>query len=1016
MEPFEFERAQRILGELKKYRVQEEQRIEPIYKKNDESWELYQQGTFFGKKNRHYTLKGSFSVPSEWKKATVALRIETVLGEWDNTTNPQMNVSIDGTLIQSIDVNHREIILDHFFFDRSLDLSIELWAGRTEKKFPLYVSLIKIDPEVEQMIYDLFTFLDCWRAIRQFGGKTEMYQKFVTKAVNSLDFRQPYSTLFYSSLKSARRIFEELYHSAGAIEERVTAVGHTHIDLAWLWTVQQAIEKGQRSFQTVLKLMEEFPEYTFLQSQPQMYQFIKEQAPELYDEIKRKVVEGKWEVEGAMWVEADCNLTSGESLVRQLLYGKRFIKKEFGIDSQILWLPDVFGYSAALPQLLLKTNTPYFMTTKLSWNQFNQLPYDSFYWQGIDGSRVLTHFITTISEGYSPTSYYTTYNGLLDPYTIKGSFDRYQQKSAHNEILVAYGYGDGGGGPTRQMLEVQRRLHRPLPEMPTITGNRASEFYQRLEHSLNLDDPPVWYGELYFEYHRGTLTSIGKNKKANRQSEFFLQTIEKLYSCYGLAIYPQELENLWKKLLLNQFHDILPGSSIKEVYQETDQDYQLITNNGNALIQQLTDFLAEQNKDRLPSLKGQEYLTVYNPLGIQRDVIICFAAEKQSKDAKFQQRTHDGQLLVKLPHMASLSNRIVQLVENTKKAQVVQPIQKEFETTDFIVKFNRSFEIISLYDKRYQREILPEGTILNQLIAYEDLPMNYDAWDIDIYYDKKAYFVDQLSEAKLVEKGPIRDTIKVIRPFENSAICQLIHFYHDTGRIDFETTVDWHLHHLLLKVQMPIAVNTLEATFDIQFGNVKRAVHQNTSWDLARFESCGQKWVDLSEEGFGVSILTDSKYGFNTAYQKVGISLIKAATDPYPDADQGIHKFTYSLYAHHGTWKEADTMEQALDLNVPALILPILLDCEDTAYFSVDEKNILLDTVKKAEEEEAVIVRLYEYHNRQTVGSLSAKRHIERAFLCNLLEEEEEELPVNGNCVSINFKPYEIHTIKLYME
>ena len=514
MELFEFERAQRILGELKKYRVQEEQRIEPIYKKNDESWELYQQGTFFGEKNRHYTLKGSFSVPSEWKEATVALRIETVLGEWDNTTNPQMNVSIDGTLIQSIDVNHREIILDHFFFDRSLDLSIELWAGRTEKKFPLYVSLIKIDSEVEQTIYDLFTFLDCWRGIRQFGGKTEMYQKFVTKAVNSLDFRQPYSTLFYSSLKNARRIFEKLYQSAGAIEERVTAVGHTHIDLAWLWTVQQAIEKGQRSFQTVLKLMEEFPEYTFLQSQPQMYQFIKEQAPELYDEIKRKVVEGKWEVEGAMWVEADCNLTSGESLVRQLLYGKRFIKKEFGIDSQILWLPDVFGYSAALPQLLLKTNTPYFMTTKLSWNQFNQLPYDSFYWQGIDGSRVLTHFITTISEGYSPTPYYTTYNGLLDPYTIKGSFDRYQQKSAHNEILVAYGYGDGGGGPTRQMLEVQRRLHRPLPEMPTITGNRASEFYQRLEHSLNLDDPFVWYGELYFEYHRGTLTSIGKNKKA----------------------------------------------------------------------------------------------------------------------------------------------------------------------------------------------------------------------------------------------------------------------------------------------------------------------------------------------------------------------------------------------------------------------------------------------------------------------------------------------------------------------
>ncbi len=1014
MESFEFERVQRIIEKLSNYRLKEQQKIEQIYKKNEESWEIYQQGTFFGEKNSYYTLKGTFSIPDEWKEGTTALRLHTSTKEWDNTTNPQMNVWINGMHIQSIDVNHQEIRLERSFNGPVLELSIELFSGRMEKQFPLYVSLIKIDPRVERTFYHFSTFFDCWRGIRRFGGKEAIYQQILTRAVDVLDFRQPYSLAFYNSLDQAYQILEELFSLTDTTEGKVTAVGHTHIDLAWLWTVQQAIEKGERSFRTVLKLMEEFPDYTFLQSQPQMYQFIKEQAPELYEKIKCKISEGRWEVEGAMWVEADCNLTSGESLVRQLLYGKRFIKKEFGVESQILWLPDVFGYSAALPQLLIKTNTPYFMTTKLSWNQFNQIPYDSFYWQGIDGSRVLTHFITTISEGYHPTPYYTTYNGLLDPYTIKGSFDRYQQKNVHDEILIAYGYGDGGGGPTRQMLEVQKRLQRPIPEIPKIVGNRARDFYHRLEQSFNRTDPPIWYGELYFEYHRGTLTSIGKNKKENRQSEFFLQTIEKLYSCYGLAIYPKKLEKLWKKLLLNQFHDILPGSSIEEVYQQTDQDYRMITAKGNELIRRLIDHLSKKKEE--PSLAGEELVFVYNPLGITRDAVICLPANKQVIGEVLQQATHDNQLLVKLPCMSSLSTRTLTLsthpASHTQKKQIVNRL---FETTDFSVVFNRSFEIVSLYDKQNQREILPEGAIMNQLVAYEDLPMNYEAWDIDIYYDKKAYFVNQLSEVALVEKGPIRDTIKIVRPFENSSICQLIHFYHGTGRIDFETTVEWHLHHLLLKAQMPIAVNTLEATFDIQFGNVKRAVHKNTSWDLARFESCGQKWVDLSEEGYGVSILTDSKYGFSTAYQKIGISLIKSATDPYPKADQGHHHFTYSLYAHRGTWKQSQTMEQALDLNVPALLLPSGLDDEDISYFTVEQKNILLDTVKKAEDHEAIIVRLYEYHNQRTICCLSAKQQIQRAVLCNLLEEEIKELPVTKNQLCIEFNPYEIHTVKLYM-
>ncbi len=1004
MTNFEFERIQKILIKLKSFRIKEQPIAIPVDMQTSEGWQPYAQGTFFGSKNQYYTFKGRIHIPADWQEQTVAIRIYTSLNEWDNTTNPQMKVYLNESFVQAIDVNHREVLLDSWD-ERGMDFRLELFSGREEKQFPLYLQLIAIDPDVEKTGLDFTTLFETWRAFRKFGGEERFYQQHLSTAANILDFCSPYSERFYHSLTLAQAELAKCYQEENVTTEKVTAIGHTHIDLAWLWTVQQAIEKGERSFQTVLKLMDEFPDYTFLQSQPQMYQFIKEQYPELYQAIKEKIQSGRWEVEGAMWVEADCNLTSGESLVRQLLYGKRFIKQEFGIDSQMLWLPDVFGYSAALPQLLKKTNTPYFMTTKLSWNQYNQIPYDSFYWQGIDGSQVLTHFITTISEGYSPTPYYTTYNGLLDPYTIKGSFARYQQKEIHDEIMIAYGYGDGGGGPTRNMLECQKRLQQPLPSMPTITGDKAVAYFQRLAQSFEAAAAPVWYGELYFEYHRGTLTSIGKNKRNNRQGENMMQTLEKLYTLRGFDHYPRKaLEKMWKLLLLNQFHDILPGSSIEEVYQQTDQDYAWLKAEGQAMIKQL-----------IPEDPAQkDVFTVFNGLGIQRTMHVQLPVSAQTAIGMPSQRTHDGQLIVQVPQADSLSFTPIRL-QAAESVQSVRTLPQRFETTDFVVIFNAQFEIVSLFDKKHQRDVLPKGEVMNQLVAYEDLPMNYDAWDIDPYYVQKSYQVAQISEAAIVEQGPIRDTIKLVRPFEQSKITQFIHFYHGTGRIDFDTTVDWHQHHVLLKAQLPIAVNTLEATFDIQFGNVKRAIHQNTSWDVARFESCGQKWVDLSEDDYGVSVLTDSKYGFSTAFQKIGISLIKSAIDPYPEADQGHHEFTYALYVHEGDWKKGHTMEQALDLNVPAISLPAT-KIASGAFFNVPQENILLDTIKKAEDEEAVIIRLYEYYNRRTQAVIESQQSIQRAVLCNLLEENEEELHMEANQIHVAFAPYEVQTIKIFFE
>lgn len=546
----EFERVQRIIIELKKNMIKTAIPVENLVFHSETGTKEFERGAYFGEKNQYYTIAGELCLPNEFQNQTVDLAIFSSLTEWDSTTNPQIKVYFDDQLIQGLDVNHTTLRLPKEYASRDrIPLQIEVFSGREEKKYPLTVELRLIDPLSYELYYDLFVILDSWRSLNEHDSNYIYYERELGQVVDQLNFYKPYSSEYYQGLMKAKEHLERAFYQAGLVKNapRALVVGHTHIDLAWLWTVMQAVEKGERSFSTVLKLMEEYDELTFIQSQPQMYQLIKDTYPQLYEKIKEKIVAGKWIPEGAMWVEADCNLASGESLVRQFLYGKQFIREEFGQESQILWLPDVFGYSAALPQILKKTNTPYFMTTKLSWNQFNQIPYDSFFWQGIDGSRALTHFITTISDGYSPTPYYTTYNGLLDPYTVKGSWERYLDKDVNDSILIAYGYGDGGGGPTRDMLETLKRMKKGLPSMPQVIESAAIDFFEELSKKMVKHQEKEWLGELYFEYHRGTYTSIGKNKRNNRFGETLLQTVEKLYSIFAREKYPAEmLEKLWK--------------------------------------------------------------------------------------------------------------------------------------------------------------------------------------------------------------------------------------------------------------------------------------------------------------------------------------------------------------------------------------------------------------------------------------------------------------------------------------
>ncbi|KAF1298646.1 alpha-mannosidase [Enterococcus sp. JM4C] len=1020
------ERIQRMNQELKKREIKEKVALTNLTLKDGEQLIPYQSGQYFGQKNHYYIITGEITIQDEWLEEELSLGIFSSETEWDNATNPQLTLFLDDELIQALDVNHREAIIPQSIIKRkSLRFRLEVFSGREEKQFPLFIYLQQIDRATRNCYYDFYVALESWRSVQGETANELIYEEVLQHAAQFLDFRTSYSPDYYEGIEQASNYLKQHLYEREDFQSIATvlAVGHTHIDIAWLWTVQQAIEKGQRSFSTVLKLMEEYPDYTFIQSQPQMYQFIKEQYPTLYAAIEEKIKEHRWEPEGAMWVEADCNLTSGESLVRQIVHGKQFIKEEFGRESQVLWLPDVFGYSGALPQILKKTNTPYFMTTKLSWNQFNQIPFDTFYWQGIDGSEVLTHFITTVSEGYSPTPYYTTYNGLLDPYSVRGSWDRYQQKNINNEVLVAYGYGDGGGGPTREMLEVASRLKNGLPGIPKVQSGFPKDYFQRLEKRLENEQVPRWRGELYFEYHRGTYTSIAKNKKNNREVETLLQSLEKIYVHYGLADYPKaELDSMWKKTLLNQFHDTLPGSSIKEVYDQTDKEYAETKELGAQLL----------NKLLLGQEEEAQNILVYNPLCKDRNIVakVKVAPNEQlflNGERITQQATSTGESLIYLPNVPAMSERILtkttdnQVIDTTRnQVSTKTAVGKYFETEFYKVTFNDSFEIISMIDKNTQREIVTPGQTLNRLVAYEDLPLNFDAWDIDIYYKEKSWPVNSVISAEFVETGDIRESLKITRKFEDSSVDQLIHFYKNSARVDFETTVDWHQQHVLLKAHFPIDVNTLKATFDIQFGNVERPIHTNTSWDQARFEVCGQKWVDLSEGNYGVSVMSDSKYGFNVGYKEIGITLIKSATDPNPEADQGIHQFTYSILPHVGSWKEAQTVEEALDLNTPAIVHEIAESKvkeikQITNWCQLEEKNILLDTVKKSEKEQQVVARMYEFHNSTTAAVLAVNEKVKRAVLCDLLENELEELEINEQQVVVHFQPFEIQTIKFYL-
>jgi alpha-mannosidase len=742
-------------------------------------------------------------------------------------------------------------------------------------------------------------------------------------------------------------VLEELLAQRnGSVAHEVFAAGHAHIDTAWLWPLAETYRKTLRTFSTAVRYMDEYPDYRFVCSQAQQYAWIKERNPDLWERIRAKVIAGQFVPTGGTWIEPDLNLPSGESLVRQLLHGQRFFEREFGSRCTEFWAPDTFGYTGQLPQLIRGAGMTRFLTQKLSWNRFNRPDESTFVWQGDDGSEVLVHF--------PPDD---TYNSMADvPALLKTANESKSLGHSHTSLLV-YGYGDGGGGPTRGMLETIARA-RDLQGLPRTHFANAEEFFAALE--AEPATRPVVVGELYFEYHRGTYTSQAFVKRGNRQAEQGLHDAEFLAVARGDEYPRAELDRLWQLLLLQQFHDILPGSSITLVYDDARRDF------------------AELERG-IAALVGGGEMLVNTTAFARRDVV-------------------DGTLVEAAPFAAG---RVVEPDDEVRVEGLT------LENRHLRVALSPSGSVESVLHKATGRETLAVPG--NRLELYDDDPVMFDAWDIDPYTLHTGRDAAP-AERYDVRSTPLRAEVTFERRLgESSLLWQTVRLDAGSERLEFHTTVDWHESHTLLKARFPLAVRARTATYETAFGYAERPTHYSTSFDRARYEVPGHRFADLSEHGFGAALLTDSKYGYSCYDGVLSVSLLRSPKSPDPEADMGVHEFAYALVPHAGDWRDAGVLAQAVAFNAPLRRTRFELE----GSFATVDGGLVLDTIKRAGDSDALVLRLYEPHGGRGIARVRLAVPFTAARRTNLLEDEGEPLEISDGHIVLPFRPREVITVVL---
>jgi len=944
------------------------------------------------------------------------------------------------------------------------------------------VTFVHIDPAVEAAYYDLRLAWEAVQAARHASGDERRRQRLAAAledALLAVDLTAE-PEQYRQELAGARALLNERVAAIGADDGagRVFLTGHSHIDTAWLWPLRETVRKCARTFSTACRLMERYPDYHFSCSQPQLYEYTRRHYPQLYQEIKRWVAVGRWETTGGMWVEPDCNVPSGESLIRQVLHGLRFFKEEFGSRPRTCWLPDVFGYPASLPEILAGCGLEGFMTTKLQWQARNPFPHSLFWWEGLDGTRLLAHI----------PRLQAMYNGTPDPQQLQVAWENFQHKAVYDEVLFPFGFGDGGGGPTEEMLEMAARTV-AYPTLPRVRQGVEEAYFDALKAA---DPPlPVWDGELYLETHRGTYTTHGEIKRANRKNELLLRDAEvfsfmaAVQAAQQIAVAQADqqttgvddgaaeagsaedggaeaggagdfalaaagLRDAWQNLLLLQFHDILPGSSIGEVYAEAAQDHTRIAAAACAVRDAALGALVRRCAAGAPA--DGAGLVVFNSLcWPRRDVVAATVPDPggplELVDARGQavpaqvvgRRDGQAEIVFVGEAVPAMGYTTLCLRAATGAAPGAAP-EPELHvawgasawtsaadpagpglsvTTPFYrVDLDDDGCITRLYDRQAEREVIPAGRRANELQLFQDGPEEESAWNIHATYAKRAYAWDPGTSVEVLEEGPVRLVVRVTRGYRRSRVAQDILFYARLPRIDFVTEADWQERQVLLKAAFPVEVRATRATYEVQFGAVERPTHRNTSWDEEKFEVCAQRWADLSETGYGVSLLNDCKYGYDVHADVLRLTLLRGPQRPDPEADRGRHTFTYALLPHAGNWVEGETVRRAAELNVPLVCRPAETDFSlppaalraAISCLSVAGPAVL-ETVKPADDGDGWILRLYEPHGAR--GTVTLRGGFRTARECNLVEEGARPLAIADGALSFPIGPFEIKALRV---
>lgn len=1015
-------------------------------------WQKVRPGTRWGKPWSSAWFRLNVAVPEEWKGRTAVLRFASGQGL----------LFRDGKPYQGLDENHDLVILaDPVKGGERETILIESGASGMFGRFggPLAVEhadLAVYNRDFQHLVFEMEALADLAGDLPVDDHLRRQILRALNRALDAVDAvlrfpkglaAEPYfhgTAATYGetpgvpaleTLATPDEIAEAAAAARGELADvqrparvpylpTLWAIGHAHIDLAWLWPLDETIRKCGRTWSTALRLCEEFPEYVFVASQGCEYHYTRERYPHIYRQILDRVKQGQWEPLISMWVESDCIVNPGESLVRQFLWGIRFSEREFGSAREVVWLPDAFGYCAQMPQIMRRAGMKYFCTTKMWWNDTNDPPMTSFWWQGLDGTKILTHFPNNYNNRVAGADVlrYLRYN--REPDRVR-------------DLLYIYGYGDGGGGPSRKQIHLVTAGLKNQQGLPPVKAAPVGDFFRRLERYG--PDLPTWVGEHYNEFHRGTYTTQARTKRGNRLGEAALREAE-LWSMAaatrGRPVPTKALGRAWELLLHNQFHDILPGSSIGQVYERARGDYAQIFETADATRNEAQEALAQAIDTSGPG----EAVVVFNGLSWFRGGIVelpapaagtVHVADAAGRAVPQQTigRGADRRLLFVAEDVPACGHAVYRLLPG-RPAPSPRPSRSEgeegcltgdasrVETPFLSVELDGAGRFTRLFDKGAAREVLPKGARANALLFFSDLPTSIgnDAWDINTDYRRSVRELDA-AEVRVVEEGPVRVTLHVIHRFGGSVLEQDIRFYAHTPRIDFVTRVDWHEMHKMLKVAFPVDLDNPRATYEVQFGHLERPVHGNTSWEQARFEVPAQKWADLAEPGYGLSLLNDCKHGYDVAEGALRLTLLRAPKKPDSSADLGAHEFTYSVLPHAGDFRQAGVVRAGYDLEFPLRSVQTAAHGGEMparhSWLTVEPAGVIVESVKPAEDGEGLVVRLYEAHGARADVTVAFGFDAARVEEVDLVERRLAGVRLARRTIRFTLRPFEIRTFRV---